>query len=662
MTTTIDKTAKLSELQEQQQALVLESQIHALETRLRHAQEQDRTIVEGWGDLIDPMESLRWDADFFGGRFGGRQDRADARKDGDNHPHFTDEGALSFIRGAGQWIAETDPVGINIIETLTSYAIGTGMTHTVAAKPEAGDVAVEVAGQCQEVVDEFLDRVKWRGDLDVELFRRTRKSGERFVRTKDVGGGFCDVEVCEPSWITEPLNAREIEGYMGIVGLNWKYGVATMPGRPQNVVGYFVRRYGDANDWEYVPAEEMSHQKINVDRGVKRGLPDFYGGTEEWLSDSKKAMRNIVKQAAIQASISLIRKHKPGTRDTQIQSMADGVVEFQSKLPPLYGEGGARRIPTERWYPGKIVDERNFDTMYGPMGAPQGPSLVTVVDAGLRMGGRRWGFPEDMISGNASNNTYASILEAHTPFTIAMKRCQQGEAEADRDVLWRVIEIAAHAGRICCPVEQLREIVTVDVEPPDIEVRDQEKDHRVRKEQHEAGILSKRTWAEQEALDYEKEQENINTEPQRPVDGHGSLAQPEFAQPGFVGADGTSAPEVDNWKASQQGVDTGRLGTGETLNGAQVTAAAEILHQVSDGTTAEVVAIGLLTGLGMSPELAREMTAAAVGKAAEVRQQKELDRQSAIQRGFGGPPSEVAEARLESLRVKALEGLLEATP
>src|SRR5690606_15609622 len=136
-----------------------------------------------WGDLIDPMDSLRSEAAYFGGATYGRQDRADARKDGDNFPHFTDENMLAVIRGTGTWIAETDPVGINIVETLTSYAIGEGMTHEAVPRP--GNDDNDAAWQAQRVIDEFLDRTNWVGGLDAELFGRTRKAGERFVHLID---------------------------------------------------------------------------------------------------------------------------------------------------------------------------------------------------------------------------------------------------------------------------------------------------------------------------------------------------------------------------------------------------------------------------------------------------------------------------------------------
>lgn len=521
MSTTDNTNSSLQEVQQlrdQVESLSLAAEAVSLKMQLRHADLKERTIEESycdsstWGSVINPLEFLNVDREFFGGPSFSKQDRADGKRDGDFAPHFTNEQQLSSIRGAGCFIAETDPAGINIVQTLINYAVGVGMTHTVTPKSEVGDNAKQIVAQCQVVVDEFLERTNWTGHLDAELFARTRKTGERFIHLVGLGGGYVDVEVCEPSWITEPQSCRQIEDHFGLpVGLNWKYGIATEQHRPSNVVGYFCNRYGYANDWDFIPDDDMLHIKVNVERGVKRGLSDFYGGGEEWLSDSKKALRNIVKGAGIQAAVAMVRKHAKNGNISSVREGMESRVVFPSQ------QSATNHGPAELWRAGMILDERNFDTAFGAMGTPVGPQLISVIDAGLRFAGRRWGMPEDIISGNASANNYASILEAHTPFTIQMKRVQFQEATADKRLLWKVLDAACDAGRIACSKSELRKAVDIDVKPPDIETRDQEQDHTIRMQEHEAGLLSLKTWAEQEGLDYEKEQANIAKEPKKPV-------------------------------------------------------------------------------------------------------------------------------------------------
>lgn len=430
------------------------------------------SLVEGWGDLIDPLQILGDEQAYGFGVLASTRDRAEARRQGDNWPHWSDEHALASIRGRGCYIGETDPTAINVLQTLASYVIGEGLTATATAKPDSE--AEDAAWHASAVIDEFLERSRWNGSLDAELFIRKRKAGERLVHIVDEGSGYASVEVVEPSWLTEPYNGDAIADFGGsqeLVGLDWKYGIASTPGRPGDVKAYFVQRYGDADDYEVVPASRMSHAKANVESGVKRGLTDFYGGAEEWIGDSRKALRNIIRGAALQAAIAYFRKHNPRASEAAIQSAAQEHIEYFRRTPT--GDGGSKSEPVERFGPGTIVDAKGYDAMYGPMGTPVGPQLIGPVEAALRYAGRRWGFPEDMMSGNASGTNFASILEAHTPFTIARKREQIAEARSLEDVLWIVLDIACEARRIPYGIEELRAAIDLVATPADIETRDQ---------------------------------------------------------------------------------------------------------------------------------------------------------------------------------------------
>src|SRR5690606_17892084 len=140
----------------------------------------------------------------------------DARKNGDFYPHFTDETQLAGIRGTGTWIAETDPVGINIVETLKSYAVGGGLAIAAVDKPTDEGDGSDLAWHAQQVIDEFLERTNLIGGLDAELYGRLRKAGERFIHIIDLGGGQSDIEIVEPSWVTEPSKPDEVTSYYGM--------------------------------------------------------------------------------------------------------------------------------------------------------------------------------------------------------------------------------------------------------------------------------------------------------------------------------------------------------------------------------------------------------------------------------------------------------------
>ncbi len=508
-----DTEQQLATLTERRDNLLLQEEIAWREEQLRHHDMAKSTITEAWGDYIDFAEPFQSEPDFTGQR-GQRLSRADDRRNGDNAPIFNNEQTLALIRGAGEWISQTDSTAMGALEALTSYVIHTGFIWTVKASDPKNEEAAQIAKSVQAVIDEFLVRERWRGSLDRELFKRCRRAGERFVRIHKADGWLSYLEVYEPGWITEPRNPREIEAHYGLpVGLDWKYGIATLFGRPDIVVGYWAFRFGDPDQGEFIPVEEMSHAKVNVDRNVKRGLSDFYVNNE-WLMSAAKLLRNALQGGTIQASIALLRTWKDGTKPAAIRSAVDGAVEFQSKLPALLGSSGSRNIPTERWYPGKIVDHKGGDLKPGPMGSSNAPQFVNLVQAGLRKAGNSHNFPEFMYSGDASNANYSSTLVSEAPFVKHCESLQMEEDTEQAEILWRVVRNASEAGRFGeVSVAELQRVLDITAEHPDIATRDRDKEHRIRSEEHKSGILSRQTWAEEVGRDYEEEQRRIAKEP-----------------------------------------------------------------------------------------------------------------------------------------------------
>lgn len=494
---------ELATLQEQYESLKVAAQVVALKETLRRHKLASNQLTEGWGDCIDPFDSWKSEASYFGGggvsSGGSYISRAEDRSDGDNAPHFDNEHTVAMIRGACEWLATTDTTAIGMLEALTSYIVGWGSEYsTEAESPEWEPLAQAV--EC--VIDEFLKRERWCGGLDAELFQRTRRAGERFVRIVGDPSGFSRTYIYEPAWITEPASPRQVEQWYGLPCLDWKYGIASAIGEPTEIWGYFGLRNGDPARGEFIPAEEMSHVKINVDRNVKRGLSDFYAG-REWLNKAAKVLERVLDGAAIQASIALIRKYLPKTKQAAIDGAADSLVQFDTPIPSRGGT--TRQVPTEHWFSGKIVDQKGVDFELGPMGQSNAPTFLDVADAGNLKAGRRYGMHKTIITGDATAETYASSLVAESPFTKFCQRAQAVNGDDDREVLWIVVGNACRAGRIPYPLEQVKQFVKINVEPPDVAARDPKIMHDIRQGQHDAGILSKETWADQEGIDFEQE-------------------------------------------------------------------------------------------------------------------------------------------------------------
>jgi hypothetical protein len=142
---------------------------------------------------------------------------------------------------------------------------------------------------------------------------------------------------------------------------------------------------------------------------------------------------------------------------------------------------------------------------------------VQVIQAALRRAGARWCMPEYMISGDASNANYASTLVAESPFVKAAEAQQAFFRRWSREVLWKVLAIAAQSGRLPADVAALRRSIEITIETPPIAVRNRKEELEIRQALHAAGILSKRTWAEQSGLDYDREQGREAATPTRSV-------------------------------------------------------------------------------------------------------------------------------------------------
>jgi hypothetical protein len=139
------------------------------------------------------------------------------------------------------------------------------------AAPE--DMIVSV----QNVIDDVCEKNDFIGDFDRELFMRSRRDGEWFLAIYPEADGISCLRIVEPEQITEPKNARDLEDHYGIVEpSNWLFGIHTDGQDTQRVHGYHAIWNSQGSDFDYFSTREMQHHKVNVDRGVKRGISDYF--------------------------------------------------------------------------------------------------------------------------------------------------------------------------------------------------------------------------------------------------------------------------------------------------------------------------------------------------------------------------------------------------
>jgi hypothetical protein len=297
---------------------------------------------------------------------------------------------------------------------------------------------------------------------------------------RSASAGRVAVRLVEPEYVAEPSDPRGLEDWLGAAALDWRFGVATDLDDAQTRHGYFVQWCGDANLWDFLPESEVHHCQVNVDRGVKRGLSDFYAAWRE-IEHSGRLLANTLQGAAIQAAIAYIREHAAGMTLSQIDALRAS--QTDETLQRRTGTGW-RTTRLRRIEPGTILDvSHNQKYHAGPLGAPRGPSYVEVVQAGLRKVGVRWCMPEYMVSGDASNANYASTLIAESPFVKAAEARQSFYKRQFRAILWKTLRLAADAGRfrrLGLDHGALRRRVQIVIDAPSIAVRDRLEEERIR--------------------------------------------------------------------------------------------------------------------------------------------------------------------------------------
>lgn len=610
--TQTDPIRHRDELVARVESIFLQDQLEALE----HARQPSTQVQESWG--TEPAPRRRGFDDDAPIQMQAAPDAAHDRANGDYWPIFQGEWDIAAIRGVSRFLAETS-YGQGILGSLKNYVVHTGFTYDAMATRKKETPAALVA-QVQAAIDRFISDNRWELDFEQELFDGYHTDGE-VVLALEADGDQVRARRAEPSWLTEPADKDHLERKMDSPSaLNWKYGIATDKHDATRIHGYFVQWNGDPSQWSfYRGGGRIIHLKANTPRHVKRGLSDFYP-VDGQLNGATELLRRMTKGAGIQSSIALIVEAATGTGSLGIGSSSQ-----IGDLGRTNGGGSGMRVradgsyASERysdWGDGTVIDTRGKKFQAGPMAGTQAANYIEVLQAGLRAIGTRWNMPEYMVSGDASNNNFASILESGSPFVRAVESRQERLVKAYERMLWSVVRIQFELGKINLrrfgiTWQELRQAVNIVVGGTSPAVRDRGADFAVDSELHNKGAVSLTGLASKYDWDPEEEQERREEAGEvKPVPMPGQpQGQPTpGGLPGLrrFGMPSNPAPVPTQSPTQQPAADDAE----SRLNGAQITAAKDVLMDVSSGRTAAVVAVELLTALSISPERAQRMVKA----------------------------------------------------
>lgn len=430
-------------------------------------------------------------------------------------PLYRNEMDLRMMRARARNMETLFSVAVGARDCLTNYTIGNGISVEVQPKASGSE---SLARQLQAEIDGFLDYNNFPGVMDREIHQLSRVEGECFPTLYEEDENI-RCEITDTDAITEPAQPMPLERMARTNGkLNhWHLGVHTTYSKilkrddAARPLGYHAVYDELGDDWDYLPANRVEHIKRNVLRSARRGWSDYEAVIED-LEQLAKIKRNTAVGAAILAAIVLIREHAPGVSKSSIESMVSGGAT--SSRTVFTDTGGGRTRYSEHTAPGTVKDIPNgMKSMLGPLGSLNSPIYIEVAQFVLRIISVRWGIPEYMISGDASNNNLNSADMAESSFAKFREADQGFYSRHFEELLWKVIAIRLGAGALGgLSLKQIKAAVQIKVTLPDVVSRDTkdlaaENEILIRNR-----VKSRRTWAGELGLDYDEEQREIAEE------------------------------------------------------------------------------------------------------------------------------------------------------
>lgn len=565
----------MSDDRERLRQLRLQARILQEEARLKVLQRHSKRLAEsqeswewigGYQDVVDRLRGPERDLVL-------PVSTAADRRYGANWPFWRTWVEHSRLRASARLICTLSTLADGALQGLTSYVIGEGFTFRATSKDTAPD---DLLAAVQDCVDDF-DDANCFDELQQELFVRDRRDGEFFLRSFDDDYGTMLVRTVEPEQVLEPVG-QDPEVH--------SFGIYNKREDLQQVTAYHVALDGNAGNGEEVPADEIVHSKVNVDRLVKRGLTDFCFDTYDQLKSASRLLENMTEGAAIQASIALLRQHE-GTSSAGVSEFIGSIADYEQ----FNGVTG-RTEKVERFYPGKVVDAPKGMTVQTPSFGANAPNFVAIVQAVLRSVAVKWNAPEWLVSGDSSNNNYASSITAESPFVKTCKRRQKYYKRRFLEVIWRAIKLRCDAGCLraqgrAWSYREVKALVEIQAEAPTLETRNKQEEASTNQTYIQAKVKSVQTVQQELGLDSEQEAVNIKEWDEQfgqddgqlpdpgdpgsePQPGEDPLAQPAPAPAPEMPA---SPPAPEPGLAGGQGGDDSGQALRATVGGSQAIAA-----------------------------------------------------------------------------------------
>jgi hypothetical protein len=224
--------------------------------------------------------------------------------------------------------------------------------------------------------------------------------------------------------------------------------------------------------------------------------------------------------------------------------------------------------------------------------------------------------PEYMVSSDASNANFSSTLVAGDPFVIYCEQQQAYFGTRFLRIFWKALHNAYIAGRFYqfgVSWSDILKFIDVKAVPPDVAIRDREKETSRRNVLYQNRVISLKQWRQEEGYDPDDMETQVAEEPAPVSVAVGGLPGAVTPEVGAAVAPATTPDGVSpvNAVAASDKQEV-QVSTDLVLNGAQIQAAKDIVQAVAAGQIPRDSGMGQLKVLfNLSDEQAAQIMGSA---------------------------------------------------
>lgn len=333
-----------------------------------------------------------------------------------DEPKTISPGDLDALRIESQKSFYRDPYGRNIINTYVKFIIGRGIIIDFKEKDE--DALLLIMGWWNK----FAGLNRWFS-LQREVVIRSLRDGEAFIRRFPMPG---DTPLVLRFIDPEKVNSSDLKA---------SYGIETDPTDVENIIAYYVQ-HGMSLDRDKIPAEDVVHIKMGVDRNVRRGRPllesmlPFITLYKKWL-DTRMVL-NIVR-----TSVALVRhvKGSPTNLANLRSATASQSTRKETDRTKMLRSG---TIITAT--PGVEYDmlSPNLDARDA---AQDGRTILLALAAAA-------GLPDVFVTADFANSNFASTVVSQNPAIRLFEEHQQLYSEVFSQIIKWALDDGVEKGEI----------------------------------------------------------------------------------------------------------------------------------------------------------------------------------------------------------------------